>query len=45
MDGNIFTVQMFDVILPVKTKDDLDTFNHMFIVMKYYERDIYALLG
>lgn len=45
MDGNIFTVKILDVILPVNKKTDLQTFDYLFIVMNWVRRDLNKLLG
>ena len=44
MEENIFTVKMLDMILPLKKRADLETFDHVFIVMEYVKRDILTLL-
>ena len=39
MEGNDFTVKLLDIIMPVKKKADLFSFNDLLIVMTLVERD------
>lgn len=43
MDANIFTVKMLDVILPAKSKEQLESFHDLFIVMTLVEHTLFSL--
>ena len=43
MDANIFTVKMLDVILPAKSKEELESFDDLFIVMTLVEHTLFSL--
>lgn len=45
MEGNIYTVKMLDVILPVNKPEDLQSFQFMFIVMEYIELDVLTMFS
>ena len=45
MEGNEFTVKLLDIILPVKNKADLFSFNDLLIVMTLVERDVQSLFS
>jgi hypothetical protein len=43
MQGNIFTVKLHDIVIPVTNGTDLYNFDSIFIVMDLVERDISSL--
>ena len=45
MKHNWYTVKLLDIILPVKSKSDLLSFNYLFMVMSFVERDMHSLFG
>lgn len=35
MKNNIFTAKLHDIILPLEDEDDVNSFDHLFLVMDY----------
>lgn len=44
MPGNMFTTQILDIIIEASSREDLDNFHDIFIVMEYVEHDLKAIL-
>ena len=44
MPGNIFTIKLLDVIIDAKCKEDLQTFDNIFLVTEYIDHDLKAIL-
>ena len=45
MKHNWYTVKLLDIILPVNSSADLLTFDKLFMVMSFVERDMQSLFG
>lgn len=40
MPGNVFTTKLYDIMLPTKTKEGMESFDKVFLIMSYEEYDL-----
>lgn len=43
MPRNVFTTKLYDVLLPVTTKEEMDSFDKVFLVMSYEKYDLKSI--
>jgi hypothetical protein len=40
MENNVFTTKIYDIIVPAEAYEDIEKFDHLFLVMEYVDYDM-----